>query len=189
VLWRERWDPLLTLPDVITSAHLKTFFISLLLGSVFCVFGSLWIWSHRALATVLQLVVMVLYTLFRTIRDIRRYNRNASLREEGDGDGMPTEGGIKRNTTRRKGVLIERRHCRRVRRDRLEELPRRRVPNPKDVGHPVGARRSLSFPLWTKPLCARGVGVGRHRCASGGRDHPHDSCVSLSLSLSLSLSV
>lgn len=71
LLWRERWDPILALPTAVTDAHLKTFFISLLLVAL--------------------LAVMVLFTLFRTIRDIRRYNRNAALRESDEGEGIAGE--------------------------------------------------------------------------------------------------
>jgi len=34
LLWRERWNPILTLPEAVTTAHLQTFFISLLLGTL-----------------------------------------------------------------------------------------------------------------------------------------------------------
>lgn len=33
LLWRERWDPILALPEAYMNAHVKTFFISLALGT------------------------------------------------------------------------------------------------------------------------------------------------------------
>lgn len=62
--WRNRWDAILSLPPEVTDAHVKTFVISLILVAL--------------------LIMMVVFTLFRTVRDIRRYNAAAQEREESD---------------------------------------------------------------------------------------------------------